>query len=79
MNADAERHRAQPACYIQIAKLMTNETTTAALRARAETCLAKARAIEKRERQPPPSSAGRSDLWPRRTPVGSAPMAGLPK
>jgi hypothetical protein len=30
MGADVERHRAQAVSYIQIAKLMTNETTVAA-------------------------------------------------
>jgi hypothetical protein len=34
MIADAERHRAQAASYIQIAKLMTNEATAGALRAK---------------------------------------------
>jgi hypothetical protein len=34
MIADAERHRAQEASYIQIAKLMTNEATAGALRAK---------------------------------------------
>src|SRR4249919_1361937 len=51
MNADAERHRAQAASYIQIAKLMTNETSAGALRAKAENHLSKAKAIEERERQ----------------------------
>ena len=51
MNADAERHRAQAAIYIQIAKLMTNETSTGALRAKAENHISKAKAIEERERQ----------------------------
>jgi hypothetical protein len=51
MNADAERHRAQAAIYIQIAKLMTNETSAGALRAKAENHLSKAKAIEQREHQ----------------------------
>jgi hypothetical protein len=51
MNADAERHRAQAAIYIQIAKLMTNETSAGALRAKAENHISKAKAIEERERQ----------------------------
>ena len=51
MNADAERHRAQAAIYIQIAKLMTNETSAGALRAKAENHLSKAKAIEEREGQ----------------------------
>ena len=51
MNADAERHRAQAASYLQIAKLMTNETTAGALRAQAEDYLSKAKAINECERQ----------------------------
>jgi len=60
MNADAERHRARAAIYIQIAKLMTNETSTDALRAKAEDHISKAKAIEERERQIPqaPSNCG---------------------
>jgi hypothetical protein len=48
MNADAERHRAQAAIYFQIAKLMTNETSAGALRAKAENHISKAKAIEQR-------------------------------
>ena len=51
MNAQAQRHRPQAASYIQIAKLMTNETSAGALRAKAEDHLSKAKAIEERERQ----------------------------
>jgi hypothetical protein len=51
MNADGERHRAQAAIYIQIAKLMANETSAGALRAKAENHLSKAKAIEEREGQ----------------------------
>jgi hypothetical protein len=51
MDTDAERHRAQAASYFQIAKLMTNETSSGALRAKAEHHLLRAKAIEERERQ----------------------------
>jgi hypothetical protein len=51
MDANAERHRAQAVSYLQIAKMMTNETTIGALHAKAEVHLLKAKAIEEREGQ----------------------------
>lgn len=51
---------AQAASYIQIATLMTNETTVRALRAKAEEHLSKAKSIDERERQVPAAPSRKS-------------------
>jgi hypothetical protein len=53
MDADAERHRAQAASYLEIAKLMTSQTSAGALRAKAQDHLLKAKAIEDRQVKAP--------------------------